>query len=129
MFCNLDGIQRRAFAQIVRYAPEIETVFNRYILADAADIDGVFTLRFSRGGIRGIAVSINDDNSRSLAQDFAGFVGGNLALELDIDHFRVTDEYGHAHARRADLDRWVHDLFRFGDHLPFFLGHAVIHEF
>src|SRR3954463_9946503 len=44
-FGDLDGVQRRAFAQIVRHAPQYEAVLHGGVLADAADVGGVFARR------------------------------------------------------------------------------------
>ena len=35
---------------------------------------------------------------------------------------------GHANAGCNNLDLWIEDLLGFNDHLPFFLGEAIIKE-
>jgi hypothetical protein len=40
----------------------------------------------------------------------------------------MADEDRHAHAGGGDLDLRVDDLLGLGDHLPLFLGGAVLHE-
>ena len=62
------------------------------------------------------------------AQRFAGFVGADRPLELDIDRFGVADEDRHANAGGGHEDLRVEDLLGLDHHLPLFLGGAVIHE-
>ena len=61
-------------------------------------------------------------------QDVARLFGADRLLELDVDRLGVADEHRHAHAGRCQLDLRVEDLLGLGDHLPFFLGRAVVHE-
>jgi hypothetical protein len=63
-----------------------------------------------------------------LAQDVARLVLVEELLELDVDRLGMADEDRHAHAGGGDLDLRVEDLLGLGDHLPLFLGRAVLHE-
>jgi hypothetical protein len=40
----------------------------------------------------------------------------------------MADKDRHPHAGGRELDLRVDDLLGLGDHLPFFLGRAVVHE-
>ena len=63
-----------------------------------------------------------------LAQDLARLIRTDRILEFDVHGFRMTDEHGHPHASRRELDLRIENLLRLGDHLPLFLGRSVIHE-
>lgn len=83
--CNLDGIEAAALADIVGDYPEVEAVFNGVVFADAAN-EGV-VLSGSIDGERvhvfcGIVVHLN---ARSLRQNDAGLLGGDLVGRFNID--------------------------------------------
>src|SRR3712207_8971940 len=47
-------------------------------------------------------------------------------LELDVNGFRMADEYRDTHAGGSQLDLGIEDLLGFDHHLPLFLRVAVL---
>ena len=83
---------------------------------------------FDRGDVAAVLALIDQHHAGRLAQDVLRLLGGDLALELDVDRFGMADEHRHAHAGRVHLDLGIEDLLGLDHHLPFFLGRAVVHE-
>ena len=127
-FCDLDRIQRGAFAQVVGHAPQRQAALHGRVFAHAADVSRAITDAFDRGYIAAVFTLIDQHHAGGFAQDILGLFGAQLVLELDIDRFAVADENRHPHASGGDLDLGVHDLLGFDHHLPFFLGRSVIQE-
>src|SRR6266446_7488596 len=91
-FGDLDGIERRALAQIVGDDPQIEPVRDRRVAADAADIDRVLAGRLGRGHITLIGAVVDDGDAGRLPQGGARLVLAERPLELDIDRLAMADE-------------------------------------
>ncbi len=127
-FGDLHGVERRALAQVVGDDPEVQAVLDGRILPDAADIGGVFAHALDRGDVPAGLALVDDEHARGLPQDLAGLLLVEEVLGLDVHRLGMADEDRHPNAGRGDLDRGVHDLLGLGDHLPFLLGRAVLHE-
>ena len=127
-FGDLDGIERRPFAEIVGDDPHVEAMWDGGVAADAADIDRIFAGRFGRGHIALVGAVVDDRDAGRLAQHCARPLLAEGPFEFDIDRLPMADENGDAHASRGHCDVGVEDLSRLGRHLPFFLGRAVVHE-
>src|SRR3954447_25789666 len=84
---DLDRIERRALAQIVRHAPEGQSVLDRRILAHAADIGRVLAGAFVGRDVTARLVLVDHDAARRLAQDVVRLRNRDRLLELDIDGF------------------------------------------
>src|SRR3954468_22292596 len=91
---DLDGVEGRAFPQIVGDAPEVEAVLDGRILADAADVGGIFADRLDRGDVAAVLALVDEHHPGGLAQYVLRLLGRYLALELDVDRFRMADEDG-----------------------------------
>lgn len=103
-FRDLHGVERRALAQVIRHAPKNQTVIDRRVRADTADIGGVFACGFiGRHVATGLAF-VDHKAARRIAQDIACFIFRDRILEFDVDRFRVADEHRHAHAGRGHFD-------------------------
>src|SRR5258708_8321206 len=68
---NLDSVKRGALAEIVRYDPHRQAVFNRRILADARDVGRILAGAFHRRGVTFILALLDDENAGRLAHDCA----------------------------------------------------------
>src|SRR5690554_3759227 len=126
--CDLHCIERRALAQIVADAPQVEAVLDRRILPDTADERSVIAGALHRGHVPAVLALVDEHDPRRLTQNFLRFLGGDLALELDVHRLGVTDEYRDTYASRSDLDLRVEDLLGLDDHLPFFLRRSVVEK-
>ena len=91
-FGDLDGVERRAFAQIVGDDPHREAILDRGVLANAADVGGVLARRLIGRHIATRLMRIDDQAARRIAQDVARLVGRDLILELDVDGLGMADE-------------------------------------
>ena len=125
---DLDGVQGGALPEIIRDAPQVEAVLDRRILAHPADIGGIFADRLDGGDVAAVLALVDEHHARRLAEDVLGLLGADLALELDVDRFRVADEDGDPDAGRRHLDLRVEDLLGLDHHLPFLLRRAVVEE-
>src|SRR5581483_4490921 len=125
---DLHGVERRTLAQIVGYDPHLQAIFDRSILANAADVSRIFAYTFVRGDVATIFALIDDKTARSIAQDLACFVRGDRLFELDIDGLGVADKNRHANAGRAEPDLGIENLLGLDHHLPLFFGVPVFHE-
>src|SRR3954466_12450856 len=74
-FGDLDRVQRGALAQVVGDAPQRQAVLDRVIFTDAADIGGVLAGRLVGRDVAAGLVLVDDEATRRVAQDVAGFVG------------------------------------------------------
>src|SRR3954471_11684450 len=101
---DLDRVERGALPQIVGDAPEVEAVLDGRVLADAADVGGIFADRLDRRDVSAVLALVYEHDAGRLAEDVLRFLGGNLALELDVDRFRMPDEDGDADAGRRHFD-------------------------
>src|SRR5690606_31986962 len=114
---------------VVRDHPHGETVLDRRIVADTADISRPFADGADR---RLVAVfllaAVDEEDAGRLAQDAAGLGGGQRLGGFDMDGFAYRYEGRHAHAGGDDLDVVVDDLPRLRRDAPFFFGEAVIHH-
>src|SRR5580692_12137678 len=103
-FRDLDGVQRRPFAQIVRHNPHRKAVFHRRILADARNIRRILACAFDGRDIAAVFAAIDDEHAGRLAQDFAGTRRRDGPLEFYVDGFRMAHKPRHAHAGGGELD-------------------------
>ena len=83
MFSDLHCVQRRAFAQIIGYAPEIQTVINGRIFAYAGNIDIIFALNFSGRDIFKITFQIDYRYARRIAECFFRVFGRYLFFKFN----------------------------------------------
>src|SRR5215467_6532935 len=70
-FGDLNRVQSRALAEVVGYTPQHQPVFDRGILADAADIGRILADAFVRGDVAAGLVAVDDQAARRSAQDGA----------------------------------------------------------
>ena len=73
-FCDLHGVKRGAFAQIVRDAPKGQSVFDRWIDAHAAHECCEIADAFNRRDIAAVFAFIDHQQPRRLAQDFTRLI-------------------------------------------------------
>ena len=66
-FRDLHRIERRALAQIVRDAPEVEPFLDRRVLADAGNIGRVLARRLVRSDVAAGLAPVDDEAARRLA--------------------------------------------------------------
>src|SRR3954467_12629704 len=126
---DLDGVGGCAFTDLVAADEELDAavVFAGDVLADSADEDFVLAAGFEgHGEVVGFAV-VDQLHAGGLAQYLAHFVGGDGALEFQVDRFAVGAGDGDAHAGGGDHDPGVgEDFTRLVDHLVLFLVVAVL---
>src|SRR5271166_1695482 len=84
-FSDLDGIERRALAQIVGDDPQVKSVRHGRVAADAADIDRVLAGRLGRGHIAFVGAVVDHRNTGRLPKCGASLLLTERPLELDID--------------------------------------------
>ena len=72
---DLHSIERRAFAQIVRYAPQRQTILHSRILAHAAHKSGVIAHTLDGRHIAAIFALIDQHDARRFPQDRLSFLG------------------------------------------------------
>ena len=72
-FGNLDRVECCTLAQIVRNDPHGQTVFDRDVFTDTADIGRVFASGFIRRDVATVFALIDNLAARRFAQDLAGF--------------------------------------------------------
>src|SRR5271156_4188474 len=65
---DLHRVERRPFAQIVRYAPQADAVVDGRIVANARDIGRILAGRLVRRDIAASLAPVDDQASRRLAQ-------------------------------------------------------------
>src|SRR3977135_3798867 len=85
---DLDGVERRALAQIVGDDPQHEAAVDGRVLADAADIGRVVAGALVRRDVAAGLALVDDDAAGRSAQNFARLIGGERVLELDGHGFR-----------------------------------------
>src|SRR5262252_185830 len=107
---DLDRVQRRPLTQVVRNNPHHQPVFDRRILADAADIGRVLAGAFVGRDVAARLALVDHEAAWRAAQDLARFVRRDRLLELDVDRFRMSDKHRHAHAGGGELDLGVENL-------------------
>src|SRR5271154_1841108 len=74
-FGDLDGVERRALAQIVGDDPHREPVLDRRVLADAADIGRILAPRLVGRHVAARLARIDDETAWRVTQDVARLVG------------------------------------------------------
>src|SRR6185503_20782932 len=89
---NLNGIQRRALAEVVADDPQAEAVLHGRVLADPADVSRIIADAFDRRHVASVLALIDDEHARRLAQNFARLVSADFILELDVHGFGMADE-------------------------------------
>src|SRR5215472_6105792 len=72
---DLNGIERRAFAQIVRDNPHRQPVLDRGVVTNAADIGGVLADRLIWRHVAAGLARIDHQATRRIAQRFARLIG------------------------------------------------------
>ena len=82
----MNGVQCRALPQVVRDDPEGETILDRSILADAADVSCKITHAFDRRDIAAVLALIDHEQAGRLAQDLAGGLMVTLPSERELRH-------------------------------------------
>src|SRR3546814_3555349 len=82
---DLHGIERRALAEIIGYAPQGQPVFDRGIFADAADISSAVANAFYRRDVTTILTLVDEHDARRFTQDGLSLLRRDLVFELDID--------------------------------------------
>src|SRR3546814_18184464 len=93
-FGDLHRVQRRALAEIVRHAPEVQTVFDRRILAHAADKGREVADAFDGGYVAAVLALVVEHAARRLAPDALRIPGRQLVFHLAVDRFRMADAAG-----------------------------------
>ena len=125
---DLDRIQRRAFTQIVRNAPECEAVVDCWVDTDTADECREVACALNRGDISAVFALIDNEKAGRFAQDFARFIIRQGVFKLDVHRFGMADKCRHANTCGCEFYLRVDDFFRFRRHLPLFFREAVFHE-
>src|SRR3546814_6393297 len=67
-FRDLDGVERRALAQIVAHAPQGDAVVDRGIVAHAADEDRIFAHALAWGHVPAVLTLVDEHHAGRLAQ-------------------------------------------------------------
>src|SRR5687768_3221241 len=75
---DLDRVQGRALPEIVGNAPEVKAVLHRRILADPADVGGIFADRLDRRDVAAVLALVDEHDSGRLAKDPLRLLGGDL---------------------------------------------------
>ena len=75
---NLDGVESRAFAQIVCHDPEIEAVGNRIVLANSPHVGCILASGLDGHGIDVVFRLIRNNDARSFAQYGFDIRGGEF---------------------------------------------------
>src|SRR3546814_20421977 len=127
-FGDLHRVQRRALAEIVRHAPEVQTVFDRRILAHAADKGREVADAFDGGYVAAVLALVVEHDARPLAQDALRLPVRTLVLHLVVDRFRMTDEDGTPDERRGAINLRLEDSLGLDAHLPIILVRTVVAE-
>src|SRR5260221_11631975 len=109
-FGDLHGIEGSALAQIVRNTPEIETIGNRRVPAQATDEDGIFTRTFLWCHIALVDPVINHRDAGRRPQGSTRFLLADRILELNIHSFRMPDEDRRANTGRGNRNIRTEDL-------------------
>src|SRR5204863_4613711 len=91
-FRDLNGIERRALAQVVRHAPQHQPVVDRGILADAADVGCILARRLIGRSVATRLALVDDEAAGSVAQELARLVRVDRVLELDVYRLRMADK-------------------------------------
>src|SRR5438034_843294 len=112
LFGDLDGVEGGALAQVVRDAPEAQSVRDERVLADAADqgeVAAVCILRRRIGAAVTVAFGgvrrVHNLDTRSLAPQRPRLVRRQLPLRLDVDRLRVAGVDGDADRGGVDRQR------------------------
>src|SRR3954470_5597003 len=127
-FRDLDGIERGALAEIVGNDPEIETVLDRRIIANAGDEGGVVAHAFDWRDVAAVLTLVDHENARRLAQNLARLFRRQSPFELDVDGLGMTYEHRHPHAGRGEPDARVEYLLGLDRHLPLLAGLAPVEK-
>ena len=101
---DLHGVERRALAHVVGHDPEVQAVFNAFVLADAPHKGGIVADAVGGHGVHEFARIVENLHARSLGEHDPGFLGRDLLFGFDIHGFRMAEKYRHARAGSRDLD-------------------------
>ena len=102
---NLHGVGRRAFADIVRTAPEVDSVFNGEIAAETTNIDGVCIRGVDRHRVDALFRIVLNDQAFSALPELADVRNFKRLFEFDVDALAVTVEHRYANGGRRDAKR------------------------
>src|SRR5215212_6842979 len=124
---HLDGVGRRAFAEVVADHPEVEAALVRGVPADAADQDLIAARRRDRQRVDPGARVIEDDQAVGGGEQLAAFLGREVVLRLQVDGLGVAGHHRDPRAGRRDPHVFAEpeDLARLAHHLAL-LGRVVI---
>ena len=121
---ELDGVGRRALAQVVRDHPHLQPALVRGVAAQAADEDVVVA-----GGAGGGRVGLDQREAGHRLEQRARLLDLERLAGLDVDRLRVRGDDRDAGAGDGDRDRLVaEDLARLEHHLALLVGVVVAVE-
>src|SRR3546814_15880513 len=102
-FRDLDGVERRALAQIVAHAPQGDAVVDRGIVAHAAYEDRIFTHALDWGHVASVLALVYEHNARPPAQHIPPLPARKLALDFHRQRFQMAATLRHTHPPRLPL--------------------------
>src|SRR3546814_3199597 len=82
-FGDLHRVERRAFAEVVRHAPEVQTVFDRRVFANSADEGREVADAFDGGDVAAVLALVVEHDAGSFAQDALRILGRQLILRSE----------------------------------------------
>src|SRR4051794_9506964 len=97
-FGDLDGVEGGALAEVVAGAEERQTVVDRIVAAEAADVRGVLAGGKQRGR------DVFQDYAGSVLQEFAGALRGHRPGEAGVHLQRVSGKDRYADAGTGDSE-------------------------
>ncbi len=127
-FCNLDGVECGALADLVADNPDVHAIVAGEVLADTADIDVVRAHEVERHRVDVVCRIVAELEAFAVLDGVADFFDRECAFRFEADGFGMATECRNADAGRGAADVAVHDLLRFVEHLHLFLGVAVVGE-
>ena len=129
VFCNLQGIEGSAFADLVAAGPEVDAVFAVEIFPDAAYGHVGLVGSVQGHGVNHIFNIIHQHSALEVLNRFLDFIGGDMIFGLNVDGFRMAPDNRYADSGRRNGDGVVvENLMGFVHHLHFFLGIFVVQE-
>src|SRR5262245_29520656 len=126
---NLDSVESRAFAQIVRDDPEIEAVGHGIVLADSPHVGCILANGLNGHGVDVVFRLIRNNDAWSLAQYGFDIRYGEFFLRLDVDGLRMAAKNWNPNRGRSDSQRGFAENFaRLVNHLQLFFGVTAINK-
>src|SRR5438552_10615492 len=121
LFSNLNGIERRAFEELVARNPEGQAILERTITTQPADGAIVLLGLVKRLRILILGWFVDDLQARRFAEHLVGRFDRDGLVELSVHGYRVRAIDRHPHTRDTGAERrMVHDLAALIFHLHLF---------